>query len=71
MTSPFENELEKIIRDYRDAVGKSRHADASDVLSLSQVTSLQARCSAAIERASGRKSSYYERVSALFAQKTH
>jgi hypothetical protein len=71
VASPFETELEKIIKDYRDAVGKSQHADASDVLGLSQVTSLQARCSAAIERASGRKSSYYERVSAPFAQKTH
>lgn len=71
MPSPFETELEKILKDYRDAVGKSQHEDASDILTLSQVTSLQARCSAAIERASGRKSSYYERVSAPFEQKTH
>lgn len=71
MPSPFEIELEKILKDYRDAVGKSQHGDASDILTLSQVTSLQARCSAAIERASGRKSSYYERVSAPFEKNTH
>jgi hypothetical protein len=71
VSSPFETELEKILKDYRDALAKSQHSDASDVLTLSQVTSLQARCSAAIERATGRKSSYYERASALFEITTH
>lgn len=71
MPSPFEIELEKILKDYREAAAKSQHSDASDVLKLPDVTGLQARCLAAIERAAGRKSTYYERASASLEQKTH
>jgi hypothetical protein len=69
--SPFETELDKILGEYRDAVAKSRHSDASDVLKLTQVTSLQARCLAAVERAAGRKSTYYERALAALNHNSH
>jgi hypothetical protein len=71
MVSLFEAELEKILKDYDAALGRSQYKDASDTLSLPQTTSLQARCLAAVERASGRKSSYYGRALSPLQQELH
>lgn len=69
MTSPFEKELQLIVQAYEDALKRSRHDDASDVLSVSQVSGLITRCVAAIDRAAGRNSKYSERVASDISQK--
>ncbi|MEO6331517.1 MAG: hypothetical protein ABIV11_04180 [Gemmatimonadaceae bacterium] len=65
MADPFELQLEKVINEYESARSRSRHNDASDTLSDVQVRDLQTRCLAAIERASGRHSLYFERATAI------
>lgn len=61
--SPFESELTKIVTEYSKAIDRSKHDDASDVLNLFAVSSLQTRCVAAIDRAAGRSSVYFAKVS--------
>lgn len=71
MTDTFQKQLDAVITEYESARERSRHDDASDVLTDVQVRDLQTRCLAAIERASGRQSIYYERASALFETNDH
>ena len=65
MPSPFEEEIEALIQEYRAARKKSQHDDASDVISNVRVKQMQTRCLAAIERAVGRNSVYYEQAGAI------
>ena len=62
MTRALEAQLNAIVTDYDAAVGQSRHDDASDVLTRTQVAEMRTRCIAAIERASGPSSTYYKSV---------
>lgn len=73
MPSPFEAEIEALIQEY-DAARKqsqSQYADASDVISNVRVTQMQTRCLAAIERAAGRNSVYYEQARAILESPGH
>ena len=62
MPSPFEAEIEALIQEYRAARKESQYDDASDVISNVNVKQMQTRCLAAIERAVGRNSVYYEQA---------
>lgn len=62
MTQAFESQLVAIVSEYEAALSRSRHSDASDVLSRTQVAEMRTRCIAAIERASGSNSAYYRRI---------
>ena len=65
MRSPFEAEIEALIQEYRAARKESQYDDASDVISNVRVKQMQTRCLAAIERAVGRNSVYYEQARAI------
>ena len=71
MTNSYEHQLSSIIKEYEAGLAESRHDDASDVYSLTQITDLQTRCIAAIQRASGSDSIYVRRASEISKQKTH
>ena len=62
---PFEQQLGEVVSEYEDALERSRHDDASDVLTKVMVRDLQTRCLAAIQRASGRSSVYFENADSL------
>ena len=63
MSTIFKEQLESVIRDYDSATENAKHEDTSDVLNLTEVSDLRARCIAAIERASGSNSTYRRRIS--------
>jgi hypothetical protein len=67
----FEKQLHEVIGEYEGAVSRSKHADASDVLSRVMVHALQTSCLGAIERAAGRRSIYFERASAISQTRDH
>ena len=71
MNRVFEAQLKAIICEYDTALAKSRHDDASDVLTLTQVTDMRTRCVAAIERASGSNSTYYKNTIEFTTKKDH
>lgn len=71
MNTPFERELEELVETYQQALSRSQHDDASDVLSKTEVSSLLARAAAGIERASGKGSQYSSRVSTILSIKCH
>lgn len=60
----FETELEQIVTEFRQALARSKSENAYDVLKIPDVSRLQTRCMAAVERASGRSSVYFRKVSA-------
>ena len=60
MVDVFEQQLQAVIDEHADALGRSRHSDASDVLNDTEVRNLQTRCLAAIQRVAGKDSVYYE-----------
>lgn len=62
MVSNVEIELQGIVREYEAAQKQSEHNDCSDVISDVKVKQLQTRCLAAIARATGRTSVYYEQA---------
>ena len=66
MTAMFETQLEAVIKEYEEAFARSKYSDASDVLTEVVMSDLQTRGLAAIERASGRNSIYFERATAIF-----
>ena len=71
MTDTFKKQLKKIIAEHESALSQSRHSDASDVLSQTQITDLQTRCIAAIESISGRHSPYFRQLVEIGAQRHH
>jgi hypothetical protein len=71
MNSPFESELEAVVQEYASARERSRDDDASDVISNVGVRKMQTRCLAAIERASGRGSVYFEQAKAILETNDH
>jgi hypothetical protein len=71
MTTSFEEELDGLIQEHRTALSQSRHEDASDTISEGRVFQLQTRCLAAIERAAGRNSIYFEQAKSLLSTKNH
>ena len=62
MHHTFATQLKTVISEYEAALSRSRHSDASDVITRSQVAAMRTRCTAAIERASGSNSTYYKNV---------
>ena len=71
MTDTFKKQLKKIIAEHESALSQSKHSDASDVLSQTQITDLQTRCIAAIESISGRRSPYFRQVMEIGTQGHH
>jgi len=71
MVSIFEEQLAKVIAEYGNALARSKHNDASDVLTLTEVRDLRTRCLAAIERGAGRRSVYFETASAIEDKPSH
>ena len=71
MTETFKKQLEAVIAEYESALLQSIYNDASDVLSLTQVTDLQTRCIAAIERIVGRNSPYFRQIKAIGTENTN
>jgi len=71
MDSPFEAELDALIQEYATARKQSQHDDASDVISALRVHQMQTRCLAAIERAAGRSSVYFEQAKSLLETNNH
>lgn len=71
MPSPFEAEIEALIQEYDAARKQSQHDDASDVISNVRVKQMQTRCLAAIERAAGRNSVYFEQARAILESRVH
>ena len=71
MPSPFEAEIEALIQEYDAARKQSQYDDASDVISNVRVKQMQTRCLAAIERAAGRNSVYYEQARAILESRGH
>jgi hypothetical protein len=65
----FIAQLEEIVSEYRNALGRSQHDDASDVLSDADVSELITRGLSAIERASGTSSTYMERTRSILQTK--
>lgn len=61
-TEHFKRQLQALIDEHASALARSRHDDASDVLSTSQAVDLKTRCVAAIERVAGRGSVYFDQV---------
>ena len=71
MMDTFQKQLESVINEYEEALSRSRHSDASDVLSETEAKNLQTRCIAAIERVSGRDSEYYRQLTDENIKKTY
>ena len=65
MNEAFKKQLEGLIAEYQSARDQSRYADASGVLHRTQVVDLITRITAAIERISGRDSSYFRQIKEL------
>ncbi len=53
-------QLTNLSNEYKQFRAKSRHNDASDVISNTEVRRLKTQALSAIERATGRTSVYYE-----------
>ena len=64
MPNPFEPQLEALLADYAATRTNSKYDDGSDI-SATEICDLQTRCIAAIQRASGRDSVYYERAAEI------
>lgn len=71
MSDPFKKQLNSVITEYEEARSKSQYSDASDVISNIQITDLQTRCIAAIERIAGKHSIYFEQAIEISKKKTH
>ena len=70
MTDTFKEQLKAVISEYELACSQSKHGDALETLSPTQITDLQMRCITAIERAAGRNSTCYEEVMKISREKT-
>lgn len=70
-TAIFIQQLESIINEYQAKRSTSQYDDGSDVISNTEVRQFQIRAMAAIERAVGRGSVYYEKANAVLDEKTH
>jgi len=64
-------QLEKIATEYHQYRNQSRYKDASDVISNTQVRQMKTRALAAIERATGRGSVYFEQAQVALGEKRH
>ncbi len=71
MTDTFKEQLKAVISEYESARSQSKHGDALETLSPTQITDLQMRCITAIERAAGRNSTCYEEVMKISREKTN
>ena len=71
MMNPFEAQLEAVITEHAKGIEKSRHEDASDIFSETEINDLQTRCFAAIQRAAGKDSVYYEQAKKIGLRRTH
>ena len=70
MTDTFKKQLKSVISEYELARSQSKHGNALETPSLTQITDLQMRCITAIERAAGRNSTCYEEVMKISREKT-
>jgi len=70
-TDFFEKQLNDIVAEYDVAKTKSHHDDCSDILKEQDVKALQSRCLAAIDRAVGKNSVYYETANRVLNEQNH
>lgn len=56
--SLFQNQLNGIVEEYEAALARSKYDDGSDILKGLDVMALQSRCRSAVERTTGRTSTY-------------
>jgi hypothetical protein len=70
MPSPFEPQLEMIVKEYADLKSRCKYDDGSDI-GETVIRDLQTRCFAAIQRASGTDSIYYKKASEIGETNTH
>lgn len=68
MTNTFEEQLKTVINEYESACSKSVFGDGSDVVSIVQITDIQTRCIASIERITGQKSIYSRKIAEISKQ---
>jgi hypothetical protein len=71
MDKIFIAQLDEVISEYEAARTRSRHDDASDVLSDTDVRELETRCLSALERAAGSSSTYFDRAKAILESKNY
>ncbi len=71
ISEAFDEQLTSIINEYDLALSESRHSDASDILTRTQVWDLRTRCVAVIERATGPNSAYRKSIASINARKDH
>ena len=64
-------QLEDIASEYHQYLNQSQHDDASDVISNTKVQQMLTRTLAAIERATGKSSVYFEQAKNILASKNH
>lgn len=64
-------QLEDIASEYHTYLNQSQHNDASDVISNSKVQQMITRTLAAIERATGKNSVYFEQAKSVLTSKNH
>jgi hypothetical protein len=70
MPSPFEPQLEMLVKEYTDLMSRSKYDDGSDI-GETAIRDLQTRCFAAIQRAAGIDSIYYKKASEIGETNTH
>jgi hypothetical protein len=71
MDNLFENQLAAVINEHKNAVYQSKHDDASDILTTTDLRDLQTRCLAAIQRIAGSDSIYYKRAVEINSTRNH
>ena len=70
MTDTFKEQLKAVISEYELACPQSEHGDALETLSLTQIMDWQTRCITAIERATGKDSTYFKLSMKISTEKT-
>ena len=60
MIDTFNSQLGAVISEFESGLSKSQYSDASDIFTSTQISDLQTRCLAAIERTSGLSSTYHQ-----------
>lgn len=71
MIGTFKNQLVAVISEFESGLSRSKYNDASDVFSNTEISDLQTRCLAAIERISGTRSTYHNSAIEFGKQKDH
>ena len=71
MIDTFKNQLVAVISKFESGLSYSKYDDASDFFSSTEISDLQTRCLAAIERTSGLSSTYHKSAIAIGKEEDH